>query len=119
MSEQAKKNPVKSKETSTGKHPKHHKVNVVMNDGTKFEILTSWGKEGETLNLDIDPTNHPAWQEKQQNFVNANSVRVKEFEKRFGNMNFLSTPKEEKKSEVKQAEQASKKENKAESKDSK
>lgn len=106
MSEQANKKSAKSEEASSDKHPKHHKVNVVMNDGTKFEVLTSWGKEGDTLNLDIDPSNHPAWQENQQSFINANDVRVKEFEKKFGNLNFLSTPKEEKKVEAKKEESA-------------
>lgn len=46
-----------------GVNPKQHIVNVVMTDGTKFQILTTWGKEGSTLNLDVDPKNHPAWQD--------------------------------------------------------
>ncbi len=42
-------------------HPDYHEINVVMTDGTKFKTRTTWGKEGDTLNLDIDPKSHPAW----------------------------------------------------------
>lgn len=71
-----------------GIHPKQHMVNVVMTDGTKFQILTTWGKEGDTLRLDVDPKNHPAWQDKARNFVNANDERVSKFKKKFGDFNF-------------------------------
>ena len=67
-----------------GVNPKQHIVNVVMTDGTKFQILTTWGKEGSTLNLDVDPKNHPAWQDKAQNFVNANNERMTKFKQKFG-----------------------------------
>ena len=36
-------------------HPNYHKINVVMTDGSKFETMSTWGKEGDTLKLDIDP----------------------------------------------------------------
>ena len=32
-----------------------------MTDGTKFETKSTWGKEGDTMSLDIDPLSHPAW----------------------------------------------------------
>ena len=32
-----------------------------MTDGTVFETRSTWGKEGDTLQLDIDPKVHPAW----------------------------------------------------------
>lgn len=66
-------------------HPKQHKVTVKMTNGESFEIMTTWGKEGETLKLDIDPKNHPAWQEGKQSFVNVNDDRVNKFNKKFGN----------------------------------
>ncbi len=71
-------------------HPNQHLVNVEMTDGSKFQILTNWGKEGDTLNLDIDPKNHPAWQKDNQNFVNSNDKRVLDFKKKFGDLDFLS-----------------------------
>ncbi|HLD76772.1 MAG TPA: 50S ribosomal protein L31 [Rickettsiales bacterium] len=72
------------KELTMESHPKQHLVNVVMTDKTKFQILTTYGKEGDTLTLDVDPKNHPAWQEKGQNFVNVNNERVAKFKKKFG-----------------------------------
>ena len=36
-------------------HPDYHKINVVMTDGTKFVTYSTYGKEGDTLQLDIDP----------------------------------------------------------------
>ncbi|MBN9565878.1 MAG: 50S ribosomal protein L31 [Alphaproteobacteria bacterium] len=42
-------------------HPNYHTINVVMTDGTSFETRSTWGKEGDTMRLDIDPNSHPAW----------------------------------------------------------
>ncbi len=44
-----------------GIHPSYHEITVVMTDGTKFKTRTTWGKPGDTMNLDIDPKSHPAW----------------------------------------------------------
>ena len=32
-----------------------------MTDGTEFVVYSSFGKGGDTLSLDIDPSTHPAW----------------------------------------------------------
>lgn len=42
-------------------HPDYHMIKVVMTDGTEFETRSTWGKEGDTLQLDVDPKTHPAW----------------------------------------------------------
>ena len=42
-------------------HPDYHTINVVMTDGTKDTTRSTWGADGDTMNLDIDPTSHPAW----------------------------------------------------------
>ena len=42
-------------------HPDYHVINVGMTNGTTFQTKSTWGKEGDTINLDIDPTSHPAW----------------------------------------------------------
>ncbi|MBI1234250.1 MAG: 50S ribosomal protein L31 [Alphaproteobacteria bacterium] len=42
-------------------HPDYHTINVVMTDGTSFQTRSTFGKEGDTINLDIDPKTHPAW----------------------------------------------------------
>ena len=72
------------KATVFGFKPEQHEINVVMTDGTKFTIMTTWGKKGDVLKLDVDPKNHPAWQDKAQNFVNSNNERMAKFKKKFG-----------------------------------
>src|SRR3546814_9069996 len=42
-------------------HPDYHTIKVQMTDGTVFETRSTWGKEGDTMQLDIDPKVHPAW----------------------------------------------------------
>ncbi len=42
-------------------HPEYHMITVVMNDGTEYQTKSTYGKEGDRLVLDIDPTTHPAW----------------------------------------------------------
>jgi len=42
-------------------HPDYHTINVVMTDGSTFETKSTYGKEGDTLRLEIDTKSHPAW----------------------------------------------------------
>ena len=42
-------------------HPDYHTIKVMMTDGTTFETKSTWGKEGDTLRLEVDPSTHPAW----------------------------------------------------------
>ncbi|MCU0854961.1 MAG: 50S ribosomal protein L31, partial [Rhodobacteraceae bacterium] len=42
-------------------HPEYHFIDVKLTDGTVFRTRSTWGKEGEQLALDIDPSVHPAW----------------------------------------------------------
>ena len=42
-------------------HPEYHTIKITMNDGTSFEPRSTWGKEGDEMKLETDPTNHPAW----------------------------------------------------------
>ena len=65
-------------------HPKYHKINVVMTDGSKFETMSTWGKEGDTLKLDIDSKSHPAWTGGSQKILDKG--RVNKFNKRFSNL---------------------------------
>ena len=44
-----------------GIHPKYHKIKVVATDGVEFETRSTWGKEGDLMKLEIDPSCHPAW----------------------------------------------------------
>jgi len=42
-------------------HPEYHTITVKMVDGSTYETRSTWGKEGDTLTLDIDSKTHPAW----------------------------------------------------------
>ena len=42
-------------------HPDYHKITIQMTDGSKYETRSTWGKEGDVLQLDVDPKTHPAW----------------------------------------------------------
>lgn len=44
-----------------GIHPDYHSITVNMTDGTTYTTRSTWGKEGDVMNLEIDPTSHPAW----------------------------------------------------------
>ncbi len=63
-------------------HPDYHTIKVVMTDGTTFETRSTWGAEGDTMTLDIDPTSHPAWTGGGQQLVDRGG-RVSRFNKKF------------------------------------
>lgn len=42
-------------------HPDYHNITVKMTDGTTYQTRSTWGKEGDVLQLDVDPKTHPAW----------------------------------------------------------
>ena len=63
-------------------HPDYHKITVVMTDGTSFQTKSTWGKEGASLRLDIDPKTHPAWTGVRQSIDRGG--RVQRFRDRFG-----------------------------------
>ena len=64
-------------------HPDYHTIKVVMTDGTEYLTRSTWGKEGDTLTLDIDPLAHPAWTGGNQRLLDAGG-QVARFNKRFG-----------------------------------
>jgi large subunit ribosomal protein L31 len=63
-------------------HPNYHTIKVVMTDGTEYLTRSTYGKEGDTLNLDIDSKSHPAWTGGQQQILDRGG-RVSRFNKRF------------------------------------
>lgn len=62
-------------------HPDYHFVTVVMTDGTTYKTRSTFGKEGDTINLDIDPKTHPAWTGGNQ--VQLDRGRVSKFKDKF------------------------------------
>ena len=65
-------------------HPNNHKIKVIMTDGSNFETMSTWGKEGDSLKLDIDPKSHPAWTGGSQKVLDKG--RVSKFFKKFKNL---------------------------------
>ena len=65
-----------------GIHPDYHVITVQMTDGTTYQTRSTYGKEGATLNLDIDPKTHPAWTGGQQTLLDRGG-RVSRFNAKF------------------------------------
>jgi large subunit ribosomal protein L31 len=63
-------------------HPDYHFIKVAMTDGTEYVTRSTWGKEGDTLHLDIDPKTHPAWTGGQQQLLDRGG-RLSRFQKKF------------------------------------
>jgi large subunit ribosomal protein L31 len=63
-------------------HPDYHTIKIVMTDGSEFITRSTWGKEGDVMNLDIDPKSHPAWTGGQAHMLDRGG-RVSRFQKKF------------------------------------
>ena len=50
-------------------HPDYHFITIKMTDGTEYQTRSTWGKEGDTMNLGIDSKSHPAWTGGQQQLI--------------------------------------------------
>ena len=66
-------------------HPDYHLIKVVQTDGSEFTTYSTYGKEGDTLNLDIDPMTHPAWTGGNQQLMDRGG-RLSRFKKKFEGM---------------------------------
>ncbi|WP_425405724.1 50S ribosomal protein L31 [Hwanghaeella sp.] len=63
-------------------HPEYHEITIQMVDGTSYKTRSTWGNEGDTLRLEIDPTSHPAWTGGPTRILEGG--RAAQFNKRFG-----------------------------------
>ncbi len=70
-----------------GIHPDYHVIDVKMTDGTVYQTRTTWGKEGDTLSLDVDPTVHPAWTGGTSRLMDTGG-RVAKFKKKYEGLGF-------------------------------
>lgn len=68
-------------------HPDYHFIDVKMTDGTVIKMRSTWGAEGETLALDIDPTSHPAWTGGNAKLMDAGG-RVSKFKNKYAGLGF-------------------------------
>jgi len=68
-------------------HPDYHVINVKMTDGTVVEMKSTYGTEGETMSLEIDPSVHPAWTGGGTRLMDAGG-RVSKFKKKYEGLGF-------------------------------
>jgi large subunit ribosomal protein L31 len=68
-------------------HPNYHMIKVVMTDGSEFMTRSTYGGDGDTLNLDIDPKTHPAWTGGSQQLMDRGG-RLSRFNNRFSGLSF-------------------------------
>lgn len=69
----------------SGIHPDYHTIKVKMTDGTEYETRSTWGKAGDTMQLDIDPRSHPAWTGGSQQLIDRGG-RLSRFQKKFSGL---------------------------------
>lgn len=68
-------------------HPEYHMITVKMTDGTTYQVRSTWGKEGDTMTLDIDPTVHPAWTGGNAKLMDTGG-RVSKFKNKYAGLGF-------------------------------
>ena len=71
----------------SGIHPDYHLITVKMTDGSTYQTQSTWGKEGDTLSLDIDPSSHPAWTGGSAKLMDTGG-RVSRFKNKYAGLGF-------------------------------
>ncbi len=71
-----------------GIHPDYHIINVRFVDGTVAQMRSTWGKPGDTLSLEIDPTVHPAWTGSGQQRLVDTGGKVSKFKSKYAGIGF-------------------------------
>ena len=68
-------------------HPDYHFIEVTLTTGESFKTRSTYGKEGDKINLDIDPSSHPAWTGGNQKLLDTGG-RVSKFKKKYEGLGF-------------------------------
>ncbi|MEM8871895.1 MAG: 50S ribosomal protein L31 [Pseudomonadota bacterium] len=68
-------------------HPEYHMIDVKMTDGSVVQMRSTYGAEGDTLTLDIDPSVHPAWTGGNTRLMDTGG-RVSKFKKKYEGLGF-------------------------------
>lgn len=68
-------------------HPDYHFIDVKLLNGDVVKMRSTYGSEGDTLTLDIDPTAHPAWTGGGTKLMDTGG-RVSKFKKKFEGFGF-------------------------------
>ncbi len=66
-------------------HPDYHFIKVVLPGGSEYMTRSTYGKEGDKLTLDIDPSCHPAWTGGTQQLMDRGG-RLSKFNNRFAGL---------------------------------
>jgi large subunit ribosomal protein L31 len=70
-----------------GIHPDYHFISVKMTDGSIYQTRSTYGKEGDSLALDIDPLAHPAWTGGNAKLMDTGG-RVSKFKNKYAGLGF-------------------------------
>ncbi len=70
-----------------GIHPEYHEIDVKLTNGDILKMRSTYGAEGETLSLDIDPSVHPAWTGGSAHLMDTGG-RVSKFKKKYQGFGF-------------------------------
>jgi large subunit ribosomal protein L31 len=68
-------------------HPNYHFIEVKLIDGTTYRTRSTFGKEGDKLALEIDPSVHPAWTGGSTRLLDTGG-RVTKFKKKYEGLGF-------------------------------
>ena len=68
-------------------HPDYHMIEIKLTDGTTYKTRSTWGAEGDTLTLDIDPSAHPAWTGGSTKLMDTGG-RVSKFKSKYAGLGF-------------------------------
>ncbi len=55
-------------------HPDYHEITVKLPNGDTYATRSTYGKAGDTLHLEVDPTTHPAWNKGMQSVAKGGAV---------------------------------------------
>lgn len=65
-------------------HPPYHTITIVMTNGKKRQIRTTYGKPDDVLHLDIDSESHPAWTGQRRTLEKGG--QIDRFKNRYGDL---------------------------------
>ena len=68
-------------------HPDYHAIEVKLVNGETVPMRSTYGAEGATLSLDIDPSVHPAWTGGGTPLMDSGG-RVSKFKKKYEGLGF-------------------------------
>ncbi len=68
-------------------HPDYHTIDVKLVDGTVVKMRSTYGADGDTLSLDVDPSVHPAWTGGGTRLMDTGG-RVSKFKKKYEGLGF-------------------------------